>query len=151
MSDKKPTPEGIDQMAQTYKDLLAQQDALDNKVAEVREYLLERVQAHGSVPPRADKSKRLEGIQYQITASTGESIEIDAATVEKFKEACSEQRLRGFFDKVFKTTRKYSLASGAQTRVEEAPQKLRSIFARALRVKTKSPRLEVELRKSASA
>jgi hypothetical protein len=58
----------------------------------LRSKLREQVEEFGFTPPRADKSKRLEGTSYEFTVTRGLTTEIKDAAVERIRQACSDAR-----------------------------------------------------------
>ena len=96
-------------------------------------------------PPRADKSKRLEGTLYQFTVTRGLTTEIKDAAVERIRQVCSG----ALFARLFKVVTKFKLADGA-TQVlagrlpADTPRNLRALFSRAVETKETTPRLRVE-------
>ena len=98
----------------------------------------------GFTPPRADKSKRLEGTLYQFTVTRGLTTEIKDAAVERIRQVCSG----ALFDRLFKVVTKFKLADGA-TQVlasrlpADTPRNLRALFSRAVETKETGPRLRI--------
>jgi hypothetical protein len=112
---------------------------------DLRAKVTEQIQEYGFTPPRADKSKRLQAVQFQFTLSSSSSTEIRDSEVERIREACPD----GLFAKLFTTVTKYKLAKDATyvlagTLPEGAPRNLRMMFSRAVQVTEGSPRLRIE-------
>lgn len=135
---KRLTPSELDSLAIRLEEIEVEQDALNSK-------LKEQVEGFGSIPPRAEKSKRLTGAAFQFTVSTSTSTEIRDAEVKRIREACPDD----LFGQLFLTVVKYKLAKGATlllagTLPESAPRNLRMMFSRAVEIKEGSPRLRIE-------
>jgi len=110
-----------------------------------RTQLVDQVQAFGFTPPRADKSKRLLGTDFEFTLSSSQSTEIRDAEVERIRTVCPSR----IFGQPFLAVTKYKLASGATALLagklpEAAPRNLRLMFSRAVQVKEGPPRLRIE-------
>ena len=111
----------------------------------IREQLREQIENFGSIPPKAEKSRRLEGDQFRFTLSSSSRTEIRDADVERIREACPDS----LFSKLFTAVTKYKLAKSATlllsaTLPEEAPRNLRVLFSKAVQIVEDSPRLKIE-------
>jgi hypothetical protein len=104
------------------------------------------VEQWGSTPPRAEKSKRLTGNDFQFTLSLGSSTEIKDAEVLRIKEVCAEE----IFERLFRerrpsiSYRKARSSSWPALFQKAAPRNLRQLFARAFSVKPKAPSLTIK-------
>ena len=111
----------------------------------LRTELQEQIEEFGFTPPRADKSKRLLGIFYQLTLTVGLTTEIKDAEVERIRAVCPET----LFDHLFLTVTRYKLADGATMALasrlpDGAPRNLRMLFSKAVETKATAPRLRIE-------
>ena len=111
----------------------------------LRSTLQEQVEEFGFTPPRAEKSKRLEGTLYQFTVSHGLTTEIKDAEVERIRAVCPEI----LFERLFRTVTKFKLTDGATMLMASrlpvhAPPNLRLMFSRAVETKETAPRLRIE-------
>jgi hypothetical protein len=111
----------------------------------LRSELREQVAEFGFTPLKADKSKRLLGIDFEFTLSSSQSTEIRDAEVERIRAACPHR----LFGQLFLTVTKYKLASGATTLLSgklpaTAPRNLRRLFSQAVQMTEGSPRLRIE-------
>jgi hypothetical protein len=135
---KRPTPAELDEAAVRLEQL-----AIED--GEIRAQPQEWVDEFGFTPPRADKSRRLEGVAYQFTLSRGVTTEVKDVEVERIRENCP-----GFiFDQLFKTTLRFKVAPGATQLLAsplpvDAPRNLRLWFSRAVETKESGPRLRIE-------
>ena len=145
-----PTPALVDELAKQYlelKDKLFQaqlevralQEPLDIKAAELREVVRQYGSAH------AEKSKLLHGISHEIMCSFGQSVSIDAAAVETFREALVKSKQVRLLKRLYEKTVRWSLSPQASAIIREftlAP-KLSRLFAACQVVKDKTPTLTV--------
>jgi len=111
----------------------------------LRSELREQVEVFGFTPPRAEKSKRLLGAEWEFTLSSSQSTEIRDAEVERIRTACTTR----LFAQLFIAVTKYKLASGATALLSgklpaTAPRNLRRMFSQAVQMKDGSPRLRIE-------
>jgi len=111
----------------------------------LRAELQEQVEEFGFTPPRAEKSKRLTGIFYELTVTRGLTTEIKDAEVERIRAVCPD----GLFGRLFRTVTKFKLADGATLLLanplpEDAPRNSRLMFNRAVEMKETAPRLRIE-------
>src|SRR5438270_12044599 len=125
---KKLTPCEVDELA-------LRLERLTEQVDEIRAQLKASIDEHGFVPPRAEKSKRLEGDVYKATLSYGTTTTVIDTEVEKIMESCGEE----LGAKLFKSITKYSVISSAYhflagTLPEGAPRNLRQMFDKAVQV-----------------
>ena len=135
---KRMTPQELDAAASRLEELRLEEDTLRSK-------LQDQVDEFGFTPPRAEKSKRLEGSAYQFTLTRGLSTEIKDAEVERIRQMCPGV----LFDRLFRTVTKFKLADGATSILAgrlpaDAPRNLRLLFSRAVETKETAPRLRVE-------
>ncbi len=145
-----PTPASVDELAKDYlelKDKLLQaqlevralQEPLDKKADELRELVREHGSAH------AEKSKLLHGISYEVMCSFGQSVSIDAAAVETFREALVKSKQARLLKRIYQKTIRWTLAPDASAIIRNftlAP-KLSGLFAACQVVKDKTPTLIV--------
>ena len=113
------------------------------------EQIEELIAIHGSLPPRAKKSKRIKGEEYQATLSQSHSVEVDAPSVERLHELMKSIGLARWFRKLFRREEVFVLNDGAQGLIDKLALKtpgspLALVFAKTLRIESRSPRLEVE-------
>jgi hypothetical protein len=135
---KRMTAEELDLAAARLEKIGLEEESL-------RSQLQKQIEEFGFSPTRAEKSKRLNGMEYQLTVSRGTSTEIRDSEVERIRSACSD----GLFARLFRTVTKFKLAEGATLLLsaplpEGAPRNLRLMFSRAVDTKETSPRLRIE-------
>jgi hypothetical protein len=131
-------PAKLDALGLRLEELAAEQE-------QIREQIKEQIENFGSIPPRAEKSKRVEGEQFRFTLSSSSRTEIRDADVERIKEACPKP----LFSQLFIEVTKYKLAKTATmllsaTLPEDAPRNLRVMFQKAVQIVEDSPRLKIE-------
>jgi hypothetical protein len=142
---KKLSPQELDELAERLQRLNAETD-------EVRAELKAQLEEHGFTPPRAEKSKRLEGERFRATLSFSSSVSVIDTEVEKIKEACESS----LFERLFREVKKYAIAEGAHyvlagTLPKDAPRNLRRMFESAVVMAERSPSLKVEPKKKQAA
>jgi len=128
----------LDNTAERLQEIQVEEEVL-------RATLLEQVEAFGYTPPRADKSKRLDGSVYEFTVTRGFITEIKDTAVQRIRESCP----RALFDQLFQTVTKFKLAEGAHRVMADrlpnfAPRHLRMWFNRAVVTTETGPRLRIE-------
>ena len=135
---KRMTADELDDAAIRLEEIGLEEERLRSK-------LLREVEQFGFTPPRAEKSKRLEGSAYQLTVSRGLTTDIKDSEVERIRQVCPGI----LFDSLFRTITKFKLADGATSVLArrlpaDAPCNLRLRFGRAAETKETSPRLRIE-------
>jgi uncharacterized protein YjeT (DUF2065 family) len=142
---KRLSPGELDEIARRLAEISEEEERL-------RGQLKEQITEFGFTPPRADKSKRIEGAVFAFTLSTSSTTEIRDTEVERIEAACPDSLFRQLFTKVTS----YKLAKGATvllsgTLPTEAPRNLRKMFAKAVKVSDGAQRLRVERLSAATA
>ncbi len=149
-----PTREEIDALAALY---VAAQDQVDKaRQAEsvLRDQLTDMVEEHGFMPPRATKSKRIQGDQWKITLSRGQSVEVDGTIAREIRRALKLVGRVRYFRKLFRPEIIYVLADGSQkalaqmveAEIPDAEQRdIIGLYNKAVEIKSKTPSLEVEM------
>jgi hypothetical protein len=147
---KAPTASEIDALAGLYDDAKKNVAKATEMMDTYGDQLIAMTREHGVTPPRAEKSLRLEGDEWEVTVSEGQSVSVKKAAVAKIFTALKRKGLHlTFFRKLFKEEKTYKLAKGAQelmskTLPEGAPSNLRKLFTAAVQIKDKAPRLSVD-------
>ena len=131
------SPEELDAAAIRLQEIGLEEEKL-------RSELLEQVAEFGFTPPRAEKSKRLLGTDFEFTLSSSSSTEIRDVEVERIRTVCPSR----LFSQLFLVVTKYKLASGANALLSgklpaTAPRNLRIMFSRAVQVNEGPPRLRI--------
>lgn len=147
-------PSTIDQAAKEFIALNIQAVSLGTQIDEAKAKLLQMVEQHGVVPSKAEKSKRVVGDLYRVTATYGTSTSVDAQGAERLMlamiEAGMDKKLaQELFASLFVFSPKYALAGSALKVIagklpKGAPRNLRHLFGQAVSVTPKSPSLKVE-------
>jgi hypothetical protein len=135
---KRLSPSELDKIGERLEELATEAEVL-------RVQVKEQIEEFGSIPPRAEKSRRLEGEEFQFTLSTSSRTEVKDAEVERIREKCS----KSLFEKLFVQVVKYKLARTATfflsgTLPEDAPKNLRKMFAEAVQVVESEPSLRIK-------
>ncbi|HLZ92953.1 MAG TPA: hypothetical protein VKQ28_14665 [Candidatus Acidoferrum sp.] len=142
----------VDGLAKEYIEKAAACDMAEQELKALRDIIIARVQEEGSYPPRATKTKVLAGEEFDLRVTEPTEISVDSKTAERIKAACLRAGAGRLFPKLFRKVESFVLAGGAEKLLngnlpERAPRNLRSLFARAVRVKDLAPQLEVKKRK----
>lgn len=145
-----PTPAEVDAKAKEY---LTLKDALDRAtedaklrtvpLVELKEELVELVSSFGSA--HAEKSRLLHGISFEMLATFGSQVSIDAAAVERFRLALLESNQSRLLKKIFTMDIRWTMAPQAATIIkgEKLSDALLAIFSQCEVVKPKAPSLVV--------
>ena len=151
IANMRPTAEHIDQAARDYK---VAQDAVTLAKEQLAEYeaaAIALVEQWGSVPPHAEKSRRLAGTLSELTVTRADTLTIVDARVETLKEALEANGYGEYFGKLFTLRSKYEVVEGAETALksESLPKRLSekvlNLWGRCITVKPKKPSLKVAL------
>lgn len=109
------------------------------------------VQTWGSVPPNAEKSRRLNGRLAELTVTKSDSIDVNFDRVETLREALEANGRGDFFKRLFVVTSKYQIVDGAETALKaealskRLAEKVLNLFGRCITVKAKKPSLKVTI------
>jgi hypothetical protein len=146
-----PTPTRVDELAQEYLALKGIADAAwqaanaaSLPAQQKADELKKLVEASGSA--HAEKSKILHGIGFEIMATFGQSVSIDAAAVEMFRLALVKAKQARLLKRVFEKTVRWSMARNAATVIKaekKLPAKLLALYSQCEVVKSNSPSLKV--------
>jgi hypothetical protein len=140
-------PHTIDELAERYMSTQLALDLAKKSLAEQKERLVKLLRKNGLISPGAEKSLRLEGDRYTITASFGISSSIDQDAVMKLQAELFKQKLQRTFKCLFHIETRYLIAPTAAAVVESWPKKLRELFERCTVTKPRDPSLKVEEKK----
>jgi hypothetical protein len=146
---KKLTAEAIDKLAEQYLETLWVVEAGKTSRFQKKAALVKLAKQAGFIPPGAEKSLRLEGLVYLITASFGTSSSIDEAVVQKIREYLIASEAPALFNQLFHEKTAYIVAPTAPAVIAsltKSPddQKLRRLIAKVMTTKPKEPSLKVE-------
>lgn len=148
-----PTREEIDALAAMYVEAQAEVEKAQKGASVLRDQLMDMIQEHGFVPPRATKSKRIQGSQWKVTLSQGQSVEVDGTVAREIRRALKLIGRVRYFRKLFRPEMIYVLADGSQRALAlmaeaeiPAPEhrQIISLYNQAVEIKAKSPTLDVE-------
>jgi hypothetical protein len=119
---------------------------LEQDVEDLRERLRQQIQQYGFTPPRSEKSKRLQGLEYQFTLSTSTATEVNDFEAQKIATVCEPE----VFNLLFKPVTHYKVALGASAMLARTPlpaglpSTIRAMWARAVTFKENKPRMRIE-------
>jgi hypothetical protein len=129
---------------QNVKSAIEQRDVFGEQIEEM-------IAAHGFLPPRAKKSKRIQGEEYKATFGQSHSVDVDSTAVRRLFSYMKEWGLARFFRKLYKREEIFVLADDAQELIAKLATKpsgfagqLQLLFAQTLRIEGRSTSLKVE-------
>jgi hypothetical protein len=151
------TPAQVDKYAKEYLDLKDQvlqakfaltelQQQLELKAEIVKSY----VESYGSA--HAEKSKIVHGLKYEAVMTFGQSVSIDAAAVETFRDELRKSKQVRLLGKLFEKRISFALNPEASkiVRGSTLSDKLRSLFAKCEVIKPRTPTLQVREKEKAA-
>jgi hypothetical protein len=116
MEEKKlPTTEEIDTLAQMYVDGQASADHAQGIADAFGDQLIMMTQEFGSISPRAEKTRQLEGSEWIVKVTQGQSVHVKASQVVRLRRFLAGKGKSRLFGKLFTTEERYSLSSEAHT------------------------------------
>jgi hypothetical protein len=147
----RPTPDQIDMRAQQYLAAKLRNLTAAQQLKNAEDELVALVQIWGSVPPNAEKSRRLSGRLAELTVTKSDTITINFERVEVLKDALEANDRGDYFKKLFTLQSKYEIVEGAESalKTESLPKRLAekvlNLFGRCITVKAKKPSLKVTI------
>jgi hypothetical protein len=147
----RPTPDFIDELARRYQ--TAKLDSIQaQQIAKlIEDEAVALVEQWGSVPPHAEKSRRLNGRLAELTITKSDAIAVSFERVEVLREALEADGRGEYFKKLFAKTEKYEIVDGAENALREEAlpkrlaEKVLNLFGRCITVKPKKPSLKVTI------
>jgi hypothetical protein len=109
-------PATIDQAAKQFLALKLRQTELHELIETAKDVLIVMVQKFGAVPPKAEKSKRVTGEMYEVTASYGTTTSVDTAGAEQLlltmiEAGMDRKTAAAIHEQLFVFQPKYALAA----------------------------------------
>lgn len=138
-------PKSIDDHAIEYNALTDALDKAKAAVAEKKKEILPLIRKSGT--PVAEKSLRIEGDAWMLTASFGTSSSIDNDVVGKLQAQLAKDKTPRFFRLLFTTHTSYLVSPMAASILDRCSLAVRKLFASVVTTKPKEPSLKVERRK----
>jgi hypothetical protein len=146
-----PTAAEIDSLLMLYidadqnvKDAIEKRDVFGEQIEDL-------IKAHGFLPPRAKKSKRIQGEEYKATLGQSHSVDVDSTAVQRLFSKMKEWGLARSFRRLFRREEIFVLADDAQELISKLALKspgiageLQLLFAGTLRIEGRSTSLKVE-------
>lgn len=157
LAAERPTPEQIDGIAEQYLKMKASAADMRAHVEMLEQQLVDLVQRWGTVPPYAEKSRRLAGNLAELTVTKSDVLTINDERVETLREALEANGHGEYFAKLFTLRSKYEIVEGAESALksESLPKRLAekvlNLFGRCIAVKAKKPSLRVSVAKPSPA
>ncbi len=147
----RPTPEAIDELASRYA--LARQTKAEAvaSLEAVEAEAIALVELWGTVPPHAEKSRRLAGRLSEFTVTKSDVLTIQDDRVETLKEALEANGYGEYFARLFTLRSKYEVVEGAEAalKAQSLPKRLAekvlNLWGRCITVKPKKPSLKVSV------
>ena len=148
--DTPPTAVDIDRLAVQFLDLEDKADqaykiatALDAPHEKMKDELICLVEDFGSA--KAEKSKLLHGIHYEMMATFGSTTSLDAAAVERFAQALRIAKQTKLLSRIFEETTRYTLRpdAGHIIRTVMLPKAQLALFSMCQVTKPRTPTLKV--------
>jgi hypothetical protein len=149
-TDPCPKPADVDQLAKEY--LKLKEDFLQAKLAatEIGTNLEAKAETLRLIVGRfgsshAEKSKLLHGIKHEVMVTYGQSVSIDAAAVENFREALKQAKQSRLLNTIFQKTIRWTLQPQASEliRGSRLTDKMRALAAKCEVIKPKTPSVTV--------
>jgi hypothetical protein len=134
----------IDRIAAAWNDLDEQQKAIDEAREDLRSEILDCVELHGELAEGASKTELVEGEEWDLRVTYGESTSVNQKAVREFLTECPKALGRLIFraeEKFILLETPDRLAGGAELSV-----RARRLFTRAVVIKPRSPRVEARSR-----
>ncbi len=153
----RPSPEQIDELARRYETAKAYLAADREALNAIEEEAIRLVQAWGTVPAHAEKSRRLVGKLAEFLVTKADTLTINDERVETLKDALEANGHGEYFKKLFTLRSKYEVVEGAEVALksESLPRRLSekvlNLWGRCIAVKAKKPSLKVTLADPAKA
>jgi hypothetical protein len=129
---------------QNVKDAVTKRDVFGEQIEEM-------IKAHGFLPPRAKKSKRIQGEDFKATLGQSHSVDVDSTAVQRLYVSMKGWGLAQFFRKLFRREEIFVLADDAQELIAKLAIKSPGIagelqlqFSQTLRIEGRSTSLKVE-------
>jgi hypothetical protein len=142
----------IDRYCREYEAKRQEIEASSADLATKKALLLNLIETYGYVPPNAEKSRRLDGVEMVATMTVGSSVEVKSDPVTKLQLRLSHFKKPRVFKQLFSKTIKYSLVKDASTSLKlaiqtlpaEAQAEILVLFTSCFEVNTNTPSLKVE-------
>jgi hypothetical protein len=139
-----PTARQIDAHAKELIELQAIAEEAAEAVKAKKDALLPVISEFGFSPDKAPKTKRLEGEEFYLDATFGQSTSVVKKNVDKFAEQLGQDGDQGFFPAFFITENSYIVSPEANTYLGNISQKARNLFAKCLRTVQQKPKVNAE-------
>lgn len=141
-------PPTIDEHALEYLELKAKVELAKAVLDEKKKELVKLCRKNGIVPDGAEKSLRLDGDTYQITASFGTSSSIDETVVTSIRAELVAEGAPRLFGNLFHERSSHVVAPTAPAILAKCSKKVKALFARVMTTTPKEPSLKVEKREA---
>lgn len=146
-----PTNAEIDALCKLYNELDGNVDAAIENRNVIGEQIQAMIAAHGFIPPRAKKSKRIQGEEWKATLGQSHSVDVDSTAVQRLFLRMKGWGIARSFRKLFRREEIFVLAEDAQELIARLALKspgfgaeLQLLFSQTLRIEGRSTSLKVE-------
>lgn len=159
MSTLAPTPAEVDKKAVEYRrmadELLQAMLAAKEKqqpLEELKAELIELVRKFGGPAPKADKSKLVHGLDWELFATFGTTYSQDSAAIEKFRLGLKKAKQVRLLKKLFIKTERWDLSPEAAVivRGEKLSKPLLALYSQCSIPKPRTPTLQVREKEKAA-
>jgi len=111
---KKPAATQIDRRARAYRALCARLEPIQKRIDRDKAQLITLCRSFGHSPLNAEKTLRLEGVEFKIDAGFGQSVSIDEDRVARIAKIVPPK----IFGLLFETRVSHAIAPGALNLIE---------------------------------
>jgi tRNA U34 5-methylaminomethyl-2-thiouridine-forming methyltransferase MnmC len=114
IEEMRPTAEQIDAAGRDYKAAREAVEFAQDRLAEYEAAAIALVETWGTVPPHAEKSRRLAGKLSELTVTKAYTLTIVDERVETLKEALEANGYGAYFARLFTLRSKYEVVKDAE-------------------------------------
>jgi hypothetical protein len=146
-----PTNAEIDALCKLYSEADKKVDDAIEARNVFGEQIEEMIAAHGFIPPRAKKSKRIQGDEYKATQGQSHSVDVDSTAVQRLFDAMKKWGLARSFRRLFRREEVFIMADDAQNLIAKLALRspgvageLQLLFAGTLHIEGRSTSLKIE-------
>jgi len=151
LAKQRPSPEVIDDLAARHVQAKFTKAEAIAKLEAIEAEAIALVEAWGTVPAHAEKSRRLAGKLSEFTVTKSDVLTINEERVTTLKEALEANGYGEYFARLFTLHSKYEVVEGAESALksESLPKRLSekvlNLWGRCITVKPKKPSLKVTI------
>lgn len=149
--EERPTPDQLDKLAALYNAAKEDQAQANKVFAYIENECVGLVKKHGTVPPNAEKSRRLSGTLSEFTVTKSDKLSLVQERIKDLKDALAADGFGEFFSNLFVEVTKFEMVKGASEafKADSLPKRLADktirLWGRCIDVTSKKPSLKVTL------